>query len=557
MKKIISIILTLTILLSMSSFTIFASSGALTIATPAHGATIENVRTEIKLSNSAADSDFVYEFDGSPLNDAVLTKDMLTIGEHTLKVYEMAQNGDVYQAESTFNVIKQLHDTTEINFNNLDNQINNADATVNLYPYPFNASATKKVQIVRKSAAISLTDGREKTSTNADVAVEVKNTGAFTASSKASSFNVTFPAITSTAVFEHDIKIANTNAYIWYEMNCSQTYGATNKYFYVGGTAADSHHIKDGGYFFGNSKYPCVADKWYRMKTVINFMSETVSVYVKDYETGVTNTVFEGPIIDTASKKSVVRDITSVKIQCRSSKATTIAIDNIAISEAPAFTGIKNIEYMYDTELNSDANPDSSRLTGLKIYMNEPVIAAVPVTVTDKSGNAITISDTTMDAASNAIIATLPSEQKLTANTEYKVSVSLEANLAGLSDLATKSFKTKADSYAAEEPQFKVGTTTLLTAKQLCGNVLTVDVPIVNADTIKDAAFVLAVRDGNKLVGLGILIPDGGVPVGGDTYTLQTGTLPSDMTDVTIQIMYLNDINNISTAFATVTKTLN
>ena len=72
------------------------------------------------------------------------------------------------------------------------------------------------------------------------------------------------------------------------------------------------------------------------------------------------------------------------------------------------------------------------------------------------------------------------------------------------------------------------------------------------------AAFVLAVRDGNKLVGLDIYIPsDGVVPATGYDYTLETNPLPVSLTDVTIQVMYLNDINNISTAFATVTKTLN
>jgi|GEM_PF-6890209 len=557
MNKIISIILTLAMLLSMSSFTVDASSEPLTITSPAHNSTITNVDTTIEVSNSSAYSEFVYEFDGITLADAKMTKDMLTIGEHTLKVYAFGADDSVASATSTFNVIKQLNDTTTVNFNNLDNQVNNTDATVNLYPYPFVSSATKKVQIVRKNAAISLVDGREKTSSNADVAIEVKNSGAATASSKAASFNVTFPAIASTAVFEHDIKISNTNSYIWYEMNCSQTYGATAKYFYVGGTAAASHHISDGGNFFGNSNYPCTAEKWYHLKTIIDFMSETVTVDVTDYETNLTTTVFKGAIMDTANKKNVVKDITSVKIQCRSSKASAITIDNIKLSEAPTFTGIKNFEYIYDTEASSDSNPDSSRLTGLKIYMNEPVVAAVPVTITDKSGYSIDISDTVIDKTTKTITATLPAGQLLSANTEYKVSVPLSVNLAGLSEKATKNFKTKADSYAADEPQFMIGEAPLLRKSMLCGNKLKVRLSIANADTPKPAAFVLAVRDGNKLVGLDIYIPsDGVVPATGADYTLETNPLPVSLTDVTTQVMYLNDINNISTAFATVTKTL-
>lgn len=550
MKKIISIILTLTILLSMSSFTIFASSSALTITTPADGETIENVRTEIKLSNSAADSDFVYEFDGSPLNDAVLTKDMLTIGEHTLTVYEMAQNGDVYQAESTFNVIKQLHDVKTADFNYLDRTMDCTAAAVALYPDPSKtATSTYTVKANRASAkswaaTVTMPDGKNKTESVDDIAVNMTSSSKF--SSGAPFFICEFPKIDSVAVFEHDIKTNNTGTILHYEMK----YGS-NKTWYAGGVATVRYI--NNGYFFGNSNYPCTPGTWYRLKTVCNFMTGKINVYATNLDTNVTTNVFSDQPITTG-----VTDLYQVRITYFNDTAGGgITVDNITVDKAPAYTGIKNIEYMYDTELNSDANPDAARLTGLKIYMNEPVIAAVPVTVTDKSGNTITVDDTTKDTATNAIIATLPTGQNLTANTEYNVSVSLSANLAGLTDLATKSFKTAADSYAANEPQFTVGGVKLLTKKQLCGNVLTANVTIDNADTTKPAAFVLAVRDGNKLVGLDIVIPGGGVPVGGDTYTLQTGTLPADMTDATIQIMYLNDINNISTAFATVTKTLN
>ncbi len=550
MKKFISIILTLTILLSMSAFTAIASPDVLTITNPADGSTIENVKTEIELSNSAADSDFVYEFDGNPLNDAVLTKDMLTIGEHTLTVYEMAQNGDVYQAESTFNVIKQLHDATTADFNYLSRTMDCTAAAVKLYPDPSKtATSTYTVQANRAStktwaATVTMPDGKNKTDSVDDIAVNMTSSSKF--SSGAPFFICEFPKIDSVAVFEHDIKINNTGTVLHYEMK----YGS-NKTWYAGGVAT-VRYIKNG-YFFGNSNYPCTPGTWYRLKTVCNFMTGIINVYATNLDTNVTTNVFSDQPIPAG-----VTDLYQVRITYFNDTTDGgITVDNITVDKAPSFTGIKYIEYIYDAEANSDANPDASRLTGVRVYMNEPIKTAVPVSISDPSGNSINITDTSVDTASNAIVAALPSAQKLVPNTEYKVSVSLAANLSSLTDLATKSFKTAADSYAANEPLFTVGGVTLLTKKQLCGHALTANVTIDNADTPKPAAFVLAVRDGNKLVGLDIVIPGGGVPVGGDTYTLQTGTLPAEMSDVTIQVMYLNDINNISTAFATDSKTLN
>lgn len=563
MNKIISIILTIAILLSMPAFSVNAASASLLITTPANGSTIENADTDIVVTGADTASDLIYEFDGKSLEGVKLTKDMLTIGEHTLTVYSIDGSGAVSSDTSVFKVQKSIYNPKlNKNFNDMASGYVADASTIILYgDYNFKTADYRITFATRWKAKPDAYYGRVSAAVGpqsaSDGAANITSAvGSTKGATSLPSINVQLApasAISTVGSFEFDLKM-NPSTYIIFN-----AIGESSVFLKNDNTLRlfDNYSVESPGKILASSVNTYDPSKWQHVKFDIEPTAACTKFKLEVSEKDAQGNWVVHTTITDSTTNSIGERIDGFRMYYGGGNGMGITIDNVKASEAPTYTGIKKLEYMYDAQVTSDANPDSSRLTGLKVYMNETVKSAVPVTLTDKSGVSFDVTNTTVDTASNAIVATLSAEQSLAANTEYNVSVSLAAHYSGLTDFATKAFKTSADAYAANEPEFTIDGVKLLTVKQLSGKPLTAKVKIDNVGEAKPMALVLAVRNQNKLVGLDIVIPSGGIPDGGATYTLQTGELPADLTQPTVQLMFLNDINNISTAFPTVVKTLN
>ena len=551
MRKILSLILTLAMIIGacIPFAQVHADEPSVSVLFPANGATIGNEQCEILVATSSA-GERLYELDGKITYSPVLTTEMLTIGDHELCVYVISENGEVASAKSEFSVQKNINDVR------ISTDLSSA-ATATLtdaisYLYSSDSGNTTAVRMVRQEtsdwpAVLSIVDGPDG---NGDVAVKASSTSTGTSIWKSFPyFDILYASktIKTIAVIEHDVMMADdTNTVLRYELKASN-----NASWYPVSTDV---HPMSGGKFF-NSSYTYQVNKWYHIKTVLDFGTRKVNVYVTDHDTDT-----EMHVLSNQPMMASGIDLTSIRCAYSSNvKNGGFAIDNISVREQPQFTGINAVKYFYGEELSGDISPDAAKLTSLGITLNEKITAtdlSGLVEIISKDGIAAELSSVTLDAASNMVIAKLASA--LDANSEYSVRAGLGAVYSGASSLATDimetQFKTAAKPYDVNYVNFTVTGQKLIKKEQLLGKKLKCKVSICNSGNADETlSVILAVRNGDRLCGLSLQNKNITVPAGESNYVVEpeTAILPQNLEDVTIQVMLVDALSTRKPVFST------
>lgn len=548
MRKTLSLILTVAMIVGacIPFVQVYADEPSVSVLFPADGATIGNEQCEILVATSSA-GEIVYELDGKITDSPVLSPEMLTIGDHELLVYVISQNGEVASAKSEFSVQKNINDVR------ISTDLSSA-ATATLtdaisYLYSYDSSNKTAVRMVRQEtsdwpAVLSVVDGPDG---NGDVAVKASSTSTGTSIWKNFPyFDILYASktIKTIAVIEHDVMIADdANTALRYELKASD-----NTSWYP---VSKDVHPMSGGKFF-NSSYTYQGNKWYHIKTVLDFGTRKVNVYVTDHDTGT-----EMHVLSNQAMMDSGIDLTSVRCAYSSNvKNGGFAIDNISVREQPQFTGIKAVKYFYDEELSGDISPDAGKLTSLGITLNEKITASDLsglVEIIGKDGIAAELSSVTVDAASNMVIAKLASA--LDANSKYSVRVGLGAVYSDTSlatDIMEAKFKTAAKPYDVNYANFTVNGQKLIKKEQLLGKKLKCKVSICNSGSEAETlSVVLAVRNGDRICALSL--ENITVPAGESDYAVEpeTAILPQNMEDVTIQVMLVDALSTRKPVFST------
>lgn len=550
MRKTLSLILTLAMIIGtcIPFVQVYADEPSVSVLFPTNGATIGNEQCEILVATSSA-GEIVYELDGKITDSPVLSPEMLTIGDHDLCVYVISENGEVASAKSEFSVQKNINDVR------ISTDLSSA-ATANLtdaisYLYSSDSGNTTAVRMVRQEtsnwpAVLSAVDGPDG---NGDVAVKASST------STESSIWKSFPyfdilyaskTIKTIAVIEHDVMMADdTNTVLRYELKASD-----NTSWYP---VSKDVHPMSGGKFF-NSSYTYQGNKWYHIKTVLDFGTRKVDVYVIDHDTGT-----EMHVLSNQAMMDSGIDLTSIRVAYSSNvKNGGFTIDNISVREQPQFTGIKALKYFYGEELSGDISPDAGKLSSLGITLNEKITAtdlSGLIEIVGKDGISVKLSSVTFDADSNMIIATLASS--LDVNSEYSVRVGLGAVYSGTTlatDIMKAKFKTAAKPYDVNYVNFTINGQKLIKKEQLLGEKLECKVSFCNMGTMNESLYViLAVRNGDRLCD--ISFEDIAVTVSaGKTdhlVELETANLPQELGEVTIQVMLVDALSTRRPVFST------
>lgn len=546
MNKILSLFLSLIFVLSMPVISVYASdSVSVVIDNPADGSVIQNTELEVELTTTGTVTQTVLELDGTNISDFVLTASMLTIGEHTLVAYAIAEDGSVESDVSKFTVIKSISTSKlDCDFSNIDTSEKNlTGSTVQL-----GTGVTSIPQVAKNwKGIVSIIDGP---GGEGDTAVNLTSSTSFSSSRPFYRFMSQGAAISTTAVIDFDINVnPGTNVLLSYVV--PETV-ASNKTGYL---KSNSDYLFDkSGKILGTSE-TYTANKWYNVRLVIYLANDEADLYVSHYDEEIGENV-SVQILDRASINPTGGTLSDIRINYHGNANCGFGIDNVSITEEAVFTGISNVGYMYDTEETSDIYPDSSKLTAIKAYMNESVSAADfagKVELISADGTPVSLSSVSYLPDDNALIIT-PSA-KLDVNKSYKISTHLSVNYSGElaeTDKASFVFKTAADSYALSSVDLKVGTTKLITSAQLKSKKLTADAHFSNSDTgEQNISLVLAVRSKGKLVGLRIV--NATVPAQTSDYVvpLQTDTIPDDIEEVKIQVMLLESMTNRKPVFST------
>ncbi|MBE7050951.1 MAG: hypothetical protein E7395_00070 [Ruminococcaceae bacterium] len=562
MKKIISLLLTLSLIICVPASVYAEDTVSVSILTPANGITIENTECTVELDTNGNIDETVIELDGTRIDGNVLTESMLTIGEHTLAVYVIGADGSVASDTSIFNVQKSIVNAKFTqNFNDMANGYVADASTIILYgDYNFKTADYRITFATRWKAKPDAYYGRVSAASGPDgdtdyAANITSEVGSTKGATSLPSINVQLGSsvgVKTSGSFEFDLKI-NPSTYIIFN-----AIGVSSAFLKNDNTLRlfDNYSVTSGGVILGDSEKTYDPSKWQHVKITLEPTSTCTKFKLEMSEKDAQgNWVVHTTVTDTTTA-SIGERVDGFRIYYGGGAGMGLSLDNVKVSEAPTYTGINKITYMYDTEESTDKYPDVTKLTALKLYMNEKLTASDltgMVEITDSNNVVIPASALEVDAANNAIIASV--SQKLDVNAAYKVLVDLSANYPGTvleTDKSHITFKTAADSYDVTGIDYSVGSTRLITAAQLKGKKLSATVHFSNSEIdVQRVTVVLAVRSGKKLVGLDIVsaaIPE---TTANCDVPLETDIIPNDITKAQIQVMLLDNMSTRQPVFAT------
>lgn len=541
MNRILSIIISIIFVLSMPAVSVYAAdSVSVVIDNPADGSVVENTKFDVTLSTEGNVVETILEFDGTRIPGTTLTEDMLTIGEHTLTAYVVSDGGSVVSDTSSFSVIKSIHSSKlDCDFSDIDTSSANLTAsTVKL-----GTGITCIPQITKSSkATVNIIEGPDG---EGDTAVNLTSASSFSSSRPFYRYLIQNGNISTKAVINFDIKVNSaTNVLLSYMDTAGTTAYLTSNTGYL--------FDKSGKILGTDESY--TANKWYNVDLTIDVTTDTADLYISHYdeeqETDVTV-----QILDNAPVNPVV-NLTDIRINYHGNANCGFGIDNVSISEEAVFTGIKEISYIYDGEEFNASRPDSMGLSAIKLYMNEDITAKTyegSVELVNAEGAVVPLSSISYTADDNSLLLTL--SDPIGANTTYSVYAHLSLWYSGellTTDIAAVSFTTAADSYSPLGVDLTVEGTKLIAASQLKGKKLAAGVHFSNYGIDEmNISLVLAVRSGNRLVGLDIV--DAVIPaeISDHVINLETDIIPSDTEDITIQLMMIESMTNRVTVFPT------
>lgn len=565
MKKLLSVFLT-ALVVCASLCTVYATDTiSVIIVNPANGSEIENQNCNVELAIDGQISETVLEFDGEIIDGFTLNESMLTIGEHTLTAYAVSENGNVVSDSSTFTVIKSINALRLNNdFNDTSAFPSDFDLTANGVSFGngINSSTTSgNIQVVRQSgknwkSTVTKVEGPGGEGDSAyNMSSDIGNTGS---SRPQISFSFS-DKISTVATMEFDVNLnANTRIKLCVQAidsaNPASTVNAylfddSNKYIFdrTGGTT---------GTILGMSEFTYEVGKWYHVKMTFDIKKTGAEVDMNvstknDLGETITQTVLEDSVIS-----NIKAPITRFTLDYGGGDGMGFSFDNVSVAETPVFTGINKIAYMYENSESEDLYPDASLLTAVKIYMNETIVADSLIDLIeleDESGVVVPLASISANDADNTLL--LVPVQPLMTNTGYNVKISFGIVYLGeilKSDKAVVAFVTANDSYTYTAVDLKVGDTKFITSNQLRGNELSADIHFANAEAnVQRITVVFTVRSGYELVAIDIA--NVAVPEITSDYvaTLKTDVIPADVQDVTVQVMFLDNMTVRKPVFST------
>ncbi len=581
MNRFISIILTFILVLSMPVVSVQAQSSiSVSITNPAHGSSVQNTAFDVELFSSGDISEIILELDGKVIEGTRLTESMLTLGEHTLTAYAIGNDGSVESDTSTFTVEKKLDPVVIFDQNFNDSSKFPSDFSLTAAGVAFgdgsdNSSTltknlTKNIQATRQSskdwvATVASVDGPQGSS---DGAYNMTSTTGNTGSSRPA-LNISFVNhfVSSKTEFEFDIKL-NSDTRVKLAFTGVNKDTDSNRTAYISGNS-DIYlfsRTTSNGTIAGQSSCKYKVNKWYHVKMVLN--TSSLGTYLDLIVTGedesgqiaVQNVLTNCAVMET-TLTALACPIKQITLDYGGGNGMGFSFDNVKLTEYPTYSKIDKLAFLYDDVETSDAYPDSSRLTGIKLYTND-VLTANSVSdklfITDANGNPIAAKSVTANYTDNTITALFNDNFKLNSNTEYYVNLRLSSTCrhSGITDADNYavSFKTAAESYDVTGIDLSANGTKLFTATQLNGKKLKAMLHFSNSEISPQyVVAVLAVRKNNGKELVGLDINDATVESLNPDYQLEleTDTISGEYTDLTIQIMFLSSIPNGKPVFAT------
>lgn len=580
MNRFLSIILTLILVLSMPVVSVQASAGiSVSIVSPAHGSTIQNTAFDVELSQSGDISEIILELDSKVIEGTRLTESMLTLGEHTLTAYAIGNDGSVESDTSAFTVVKNLDPEIIHNQDFNDSSKFPSDFSLTAGGVAFgdgndNSSTlaknlTKNIQATRQSsknwaATVTQVDGPEGSSDGAyNMTSAVGNTG-----SSRPALNISFANhfVSSKTEFEFDIKL-NPDTRVKLAFTGINKDTASNRTAYISG---DSNiylfsRTTSTGTIAGQSSCKYKVNKWYHVKMILN--TSSLGTYLDLIVTGedesgqiaVQNVLTNCAIMET-TLTALACPIKQMTLDYGGGSGMGFSFDNVKLTEYGAYSKIDKLAFLYDDVETSDAYPDTAKLTGLKLYMND-VLTADSVSdklfITNENGDLVATESVTANYTDNTITALFNENFAFSSNTEYFIKLRLSASCRYSctdNDNYAASFKTAAESYDVTGVELSANGTKLFTAAQLKGKKLKAEVHFSNSENEpKYVTAVLAVRKNNAKELIGLYIDDVLVASKESDYVvpLETGVISGEYTDLTIQIMFLSTLPNGKPVFAT------